>query len=168
MFSIATMQVLYFISIRTLNLFWIFGNVAAVWRCKKAQVILNKIRKFGFKNNKNVLEVRIDAEEISHLFYAFNVFVGEYSRKTWFSWTCVKFCRYAWSVLTCSGCRFHLGWKFTAQQPHLVPKEFWGIRNSSIDIKYHKNTEQPPRQRIRLRHLPRPLISLWRKECFSL
>ncbi len=64
--------------------------------------------------------------------------------------------RYAWSILNCKQCQIHLGWKFSATKKELVPYEFWGVKNSSIEIEYDRDLEKvtgrrmTPRFRIRL------------------
>lgn len=47
---------------------------------------------------------------------------------TEFSW----FPGYAWEVAYCAACRAHLGWQFTAVEPHLEPVRFWGLRCSEV------------------------------------
>ncbi|XP_065207678.1 protein cereblon [Planococcus citri] len=57
--------------------------------------------------------------------------------ETQYSW----FPGYAWSILSCKSCQYHLGWKFTACSDNLTPSEFWGIKNSSVTVKNDKNME---------------------------
>lgn len=47
---------------------------------------------------------------------------------TQYSW----FPGYAWTILQCSGCHCHLGWKFTASNKSLLPKKFWGLCRAAI------------------------------------
>ncbi|XP_011062316.1 PREDICTED: protein cereblon isoform X1 [Acromyrmex echinatior] len=56
---------------------------------------------------------------------------------TEYSW----FPGYAWTIAICKGCRHHVGWKFTAVQSNLRPKEFWGLTRRSLknkDLKIKK------------------------------
>jgi len=53
--------------------------------------------------------------------------VGEPS--TQYSW----FPGYAWTIVECSGCWAHIGWKFTASSSRLVPEEFYGFSRKSIE-----------------------------------
>ncbi|XP_018014563.1 protein cereblon, partial [Hyalella azteca] len=39
---------------------------------------------------------------------------------------------YAWTIATCSGCRRHVGWKFTAVRPNLRPKKFYGLTRTAV------------------------------------
>ncbi|XP_020297490.1 protein cereblon isoform X3 [Pseudomyrmex gracilis] len=45
-----------------------------------------------------------------------------------FSW----FPGYAWTIAICKCCREHVGWKFTATESDLRPKEFWGLTRRSL------------------------------------
>lgn len=47
---------------------------------------------------------------------------------TLYSW----FPGYAWTILQCSGCHCHVGWKFTASNKALLPKKFWGLCRAAI------------------------------------
>ncbi len=38
---------------------------------------------------------------------------------------------YAWQCAYCA-CGQHLGWKFTAARPELVPPSFWGLRRPAL------------------------------------
>lgn len=42
---------------------------------------------------------------------------------------------YAWTVAACSRCRKHMGWKFTAVEPEVKPREFWGLCRRSLTTK---------------------------------
>merc|ERR1711971_477076 len=53
--------------------------------------------------------------------------VGEPS--TQYSW----FPGYAWTIVECSGCWAHIGWKFTASSSRLVPEKFYGFSRKSIE-----------------------------------
>jgi len=53
----------------------------------------------------------------------------------------VCYFRYAWTIAICKGCRHHVGWKFTAVESNLRPKEFWGLTRRSLknkDLKVKK------------------------------
>lgn len=39
---------------------------------------------------------------------------------------------YAWTIAYCRSCSQHLGWRFTATRQSLSPREFWGLRRSTI------------------------------------
>ncbi|XP_011178277.2 protein cereblon [Zeugodacus cucurbitae] len=47
-----------------------------------------------------------------------------------FSW----FPGYEWHIIVCKICSRHIGWKFKALEPNLVPKSFFGISSSSVRI----------------------------------
>ncbi|XP_053947006.1 protein cereblon [Anastrepha ludens] len=47
-----------------------------------------------------------------------------------FSW----FPGYEWHIIVCKICARHIGWKFKALEPNLVPKSFFGISSSSVRI----------------------------------
>uniref|UniRef100_A0A1E1XJP7 Protein cereblon n=1 Tax=Amblyomma sculptum TaxID=1581419 RepID=A0A1E1XJP7_AMBSC len=47
---------------------------------------------------------------------------------TLYSW----FPGYAWTILQCSGCHCHVGWRFTASNKALLPKKFWGLCRAAI------------------------------------
>ncbi|XP_017481448.1 PREDICTED: protein cereblon homolog isoform X3 [Rhagoletis zephyria] len=53
---------------------------------------------------------------------------GQSSSK--FSW----FPGYEWHIIVCKICSRHIGWKFKALEPNLVPKSFFGISSSSVRI----------------------------------
>ncbi|CAG9772784.1 unnamed protein product [Ceutorhynchus assimilis] len=56
-----------------------------------------------------------------------------------FSW----FRGYAWTIMQCSNCGNHVGWKFTSTNPRLSPKEFYGLANSGIKIISQKPVADP-------------------------
>ncbi|XP_004349506.2 cereblon [Capsaspora owczarzaki ATCC 30864] len=39
---------------------------------------------------------------------------------------------YAWQIAICSGCYTHIGWHYTATQPHLQPRRFWGLSRANL------------------------------------
>ncbi|KAG1659658.1 hypothetical protein FOA52_007245 [Chlamydomonas sp. UWO 241] len=39
---------------------------------------------------------------------------------------------YAWTIANCRTCRDHLGWRFDASVPGLVPARFWGLRRPAL------------------------------------
>eukprot|EP00877_Chromochloris_zofingiensis_P011961 jgi/Chrzof1/7018/Cz02g07240.t1 len=39
---------------------------------------------------------------------------------------------YAWTICECMRCARHLGWRFTATDPHLRPATFWGLTRSAL------------------------------------
>lgn len=41
---------------------------------------------------------------------------------------------YAWTVLYCWRCYNHLGWRFTAMQPTLLPRTFVGLRRAALSV----------------------------------
>lgn len=43
-----------------------------------------------------------------------------------------RFPGYAWTIANCGRCRTHLGWRYTAVDPRLVPSLFWGLRRSAL------------------------------------
>ncbi|XP_004536619.1 protein cereblon homolog [Ceratitis capitata] len=47
-----------------------------------------------------------------------------------FSW----FPGYEWHIIVCKICSRHIGWKFKALEPNLVPKSFFGISSSSVRV----------------------------------
>ncbi|XP_008558965.1 protein cereblon isoform X2 [Microplitis demolitor] len=47
---------------------------------------------------------------------------------TEYSW----FPGYAWTIAHCGGCRFHMGWRFTATRRDLKPQSFWGLTRTSL------------------------------------
>ena len=53
------------------------------------------------------------------------VFGSRTSQYTWFP-------GYAWRHLYCRGCNTHLGWRYDAERPDLVPKSFYGIRRGNV------------------------------------
>jgi len=50
---------------------------------------------------------------------------------TQYSW----FPGYAWTIVECSGCWAHIGWKFTATSSRLVPEKFYGFSRKSIETR---------------------------------
>lgn len=50
---------------------------------------------------------------------------------TEFSW----FPGYSWQITLCSNCRQHLGWKFVATKKNYLPKSFYGLSGTNIQIK---------------------------------
>ncbi|XP_044742982.1 protein cereblon isoform X2 [Chrysoperla carnea] len=47
---------------------------------------------------------------------------------------------YAWTIAQCSVCtNHHIGWRFTATTPDLLPQKFYGLTRSSVMIKTIKN-----------------------------
>lgn len=44
--------------------------------------------------------------------------------------------RYAWSIAKCLKCHRHMGWKFTATNKKLKPKEFWGLCRGSLSVHF--------------------------------
>ncbi|XP_066144585.1 protein cereblon [Euwallacea fornicatus] len=62
--------------------------------------------------------------------------IGYPSRQ--FSW----FPGYAWTIMQCSNCNIHLGWKFT--NASLTPKEFFGLANSGIKVVAEKPSFNVP------------------------
>lgn len=57
--------------------------------------------------------------------------VGHPSRQ--FSW----FPGYAWTIMQCTNCNNHLGWKFTSS--NLTPKEFYGLAKSGFKVVSQKS-----------------------------
>lgn len=51
-------------------------------------------------------------------------------------------CSYAWTIAYCGTCGQHLGWRFTAVEPGLSPRLFWGIRRQVLTC----STRQGPRE----------------------
>ncbi|WIA30276.1 hypothetical protein OEZ86_000366 [Tetradesmus obliquus] len=49
---------------------------------------------------------------------------------------------YAWTIAYCGTCGQHLGWRFTAVEPGLSPRLFWGIRRQVLTC----STRQGPRE----------------------
>ena len=47
---------------------------------------------------------------------------------TEYSW----FPGYAWTICQCRYCDSHMGWKFKATKPNMVPKKFWGLSRRSL------------------------------------
>lgn len=47
---------------------------------------------------------------------------------------------YLWMLCYCSGCDKHLGWKYIAAISTMVPKWFYGLSGSSVQVE----TEGPP------------------------
>lgn len=41
---------------------------------------------------------------------------------------------YAWRYVHCAHCGNHLGWKYLAEKPNLVPKNFYGLTGKSIRV----------------------------------
>ncbi|KAK3103864.1 hypothetical protein FSP39_022508 [Pinctada imbricata] len=39
---------------------------------------------------------------------------------------------YAWTIINCRQCSFHMGWRFTATRKDLVPQKFFGITRSAV------------------------------------
>ncbi len=50
--------------------------------------------------------------------------------------------RYAWTIAQCRGCHSHMGWKFTACDPKLRPKKFWGISRQNILPLFHLKEDE--------------------------
>uniref|UniRef100_F6YX11 Protein cereblon n=1 Tax=Ciona intestinalis TaxID=7719 RepID=F6YX11_CIOIN len=49
-------------------------------------------------------------------------------RSTEHSW----FPGYAWTICECRRCSRHMGWRFTATNPNLIPQKFWGLTRSAL------------------------------------
>ncbi|GAX80837.1 hypothetical protein CEUSTIGMA_g8272.t1 [Chlamydomonas eustigma] len=39
---------------------------------------------------------------------------------------------YEWTICNCQGCYTHLGWRYKAVQPGLIPSMFWGLRRPAL------------------------------------
>ncbi|GAB1601965.1 protein cereblon-like isoform X1 [Argonauta hians] len=39
---------------------------------------------------------------------------------------------YAWTIINCSQCGSHMGWRFTAAKRKLAPQKFWGLCRASL------------------------------------
>ena len=39
---------------------------------------------------------------------------------------------WAWQILSCACCGEHLGWRFSAAEPGLSPRVFYGLRRSQV------------------------------------
>ena len=56
---------------------------------------------------------------------------------TEYSW----FPGYAWTICQCRYCDSHMGWKFKATKPNMVPKKFWGLSRRSLRPQLSLNVE---------------------------
>ncbi|XP_043289838.1 protein cereblon-like [Venturia canescens] len=52
------------------------------------------------------------------------------------STVCSWFPGYAWTIASCAGCNSHIGWKFTAVNKDLKPRQFWGLTRKNLLLKY--------------------------------
>jgi len=41
-------------------------------------------------------------------------------------------CSYSWTIVYCERCRQHIGWRFSANNAALHPRNFWGITRTGI------------------------------------
>ena len=57
---------------------------------------------------------------------------------TEYSW----FPGYAWTICQCRYCDSHMGWKFTAAKPNMVPKKFWGLSRRSLRPQLSLNVKE--------------------------
>ena len=42
---------------------------------------------------------------------------------------------YAWQIMCCSECHYHVGWKFTACKERLIPRTFYALKNDAVKVK---------------------------------
>ena len=50
---------------------------------------------------------------------------------------------YLWTIIVCGNCRQHLGWKFTASEPHLKPPKFFGLTSQSLILRKEMPVSAP-------------------------
>lgn len=48
---------------------------------------------------------------------------------------------YAWRYVHCTYCGSHLGWKYLAEKPNLVPRNFFGLTGKSIRVESAQDAE---------------------------
>jgi len=65
------------------------------------------------------------------LYHAKNIVLNREPPSTVCSW----FPGYAWTIASCKGCGFHVGWLFTATNEDLKPRRFWGLTRRSLILK---------------------------------
>uniref|UniRef100_A0A0E0JIK0 Protein cereblon n=1 Tax=Oryza punctata TaxID=4537 RepID=A0A0E0JIK0_ORYPU len=41
---------------------------------------------------------------------------------------------YTWTIALCAACESNVGWLFRAERTNLLPKSFWGLRSSQMDV----------------------------------
>ncbi|XP_033324686.1 protein cereblon isoform X2 [Megalopta genalis] len=66
--------------------------------------------------------------DIVTLYHAQGLVLSHQIVSTEYTW----FPGYGWTIATCKNCNRHIGWKFTAVQPNLKPKAFWGLSRRNI------------------------------------
>lgn len=49
---------------------------------------------------------------------------------------------YAWRYVHCSHCGNHLGWKYFAEKPNLMPKYFYGLSGKSIKVENAQDQDE--------------------------
>ncbi|XP_048740703.2 protein cereblon-like [Ostrea edulis] len=49
---------------------------------------------------------------------------------------------YAWTIVQCRRCAFHMGWKFTATSKDLTPQKFFGLTRASVIPGLHQTDEE--------------------------
>ncbi|XP_078052933.1 E3 ubiquitin ligase component cereblon isoform X2 [Augochlora pura] len=66
--------------------------------------------------------------DIVTLHHAQGLVLNRSSFSTEYSW----FPGYGWTIAMCRNCKSHIGWRFTAVEPNLKPKAFWGLSRTNI------------------------------------